>query len=359
MIGQRLRLARSASGLSLRDLESKLDNRVTAQALSKYERDEMMPSSQVLMSLARALDVSEAYLLGEQDLALDGVEFRKKADMSAKEEAQVEALVLQLLERYLTVEEILGIPVEWDEPREAPYPVTQNLGEADRAAHILREHWGLGLDPIQNLVELLESRGIKVLSIDAEKVDGLTARVRRSKGASLPVIVINGHDWSERKRFNLAHELGHLVLDIDPSLDSEKAAHRFAGAFLMPAESMWNEVGKHRTHINLVELLRLKEIFGASCQAITYRCKDLGIIGQPLYEELFGAFKEKGWRTKPYEEVGALPPEKESPRRLERLCYRALAEGAISDAKAAELLGISARELNRRLDEPERAGVSC
>ena len=84
MIGQRLRLARAASGLSLRDLESKLGNRVTPQALSKYERDEMMPSSQVLMSLARALDVSEEYLLGGQDLALDGVEFRKKADMSAK-----------------------------------------------------------------------------------------------------------------------------------------------------------------------------------------------------------------------------------------------------------------------------------
>ena len=97
-----------------------------------------------------------------------------------------------------------------------------------------------------------------MLSIDAEKVDGLTARVRRSKGASLPVIVINAHDWSERKRFNLAHELGHLVLDVDPSLDSEKAAHRFAGAFLMPAESMWNVVGKHRTHMSLVELLRLK-----------------------------------------------------------------------------------------------------
>jgi Zn-dependent peptidase ImmA (M78 family) len=359
MIGQRLKLARSASGLSLRDFESKLGNRVTAQALSKYERDEMMPSSQVLMSLARALDVSEEYLLGEQDLALDGVEFRKKADMSAKEEAQIEARVLQLLERYLTVEEILGLPIEWDEPREAPYPVIQNVGEADRAARILREHWGLGLDPIPSLVELLESRGIKVLSIDAEKVDGLTARVRRSKGASLPVIVINAHDWSERKRFNLAHELGHLVLDVDTTLDSEKAAHRFAGAFLMPAESMWNEVGKHRTHISLVELLRLKEIFGASCQAITYRCKDLGIIGQPLYDELFGVFKEKGWRTKPYEEAGAISPEKESPRRLERLCYRALAEGAVSDAKAAELLGISARELNRRLDEPERAGVSC
>ena len=137
MIGQRLRLARSASGLSLRDLESKLDNCVTAQALSKYERDEMMPVSQVLMGLARVLGVSEEYLLGEQELALEGMEFRKKADMSAKEEAQVEARVLQLLERYLTVEEILGLPIEWDEPREAPYPV-QTIGEADRAARVRR-----------------------------------------------------------------------------------------------------------------------------------------------------------------------------------------------------------------------------
>lgn len=84
--------------------------------------------------------------------------------------------------------------------------------------------------------------------------------------------MINVYDLSERKRFNLANELGHVVLEVDSALDNEKAAHRFAGVFLMPAESMWNEVGEHRTHISLLELLRLKEIFGTSCQAITYRC---------------------------------------------------------------------------------------
>lgn len=351
MIGQRLRLARAAAGLSLRDLETRLGNRVSAQALSKYEHDEMMPGSDVLMALAHSLDVKEEYLLGEPEMALDGVEFRKKASMSAKEEAQVEAHVLHLLERYLTVEEILGLPIEWDEPREAPYPVVNSLAEADRGAHILREHWGLGLDPIKNLVELLEGRGIKVLAIDAEKVDGLTARVRRAKGPMLPVVVINSMDWAERKRFNLAHELGHLVLDVDSLLDSEKAAQRFAGAFLMPAEVMWNAIGKHRTSMSIAELLRLKELFGASCQAITYRCKELGIFGQSLYEELFEQFKANGWRSKPHQEAGALPPEKEDPRRMERLCYRALAESAISEAKAAEILGITTRELNRRLDQ--------
>jgi Zn-dependent peptidase ImmA (M78 family) len=343
MIGHRLRMARAAAGLSLRDLESKIDNLVTAQALSKYEQDEMMPGSQVLIAIAKGLGVSEDYLLSEQEMSLDGVEFRKKAKMSGKEQAQVEAQVLHLFERYLAVEELLGLTIEWDKPREAPYPVLNDVNEADRAARSLRQDWGLGLDPLPNLVELLEERGIKILSIAADKVDGLTAKVLRPNRTSLPVIVINSEDWAERKRFNLAHELGHLVMDIAPGLDCEKAAHRFAAAFLMPAESLWNEVGKHRTSVSM------------SFQAITYRCKDLGIIGEQLFKSLFEIFKDRGWRASPFKEPGAISPEKEKPQRFERLCYRAVAEGALSEAKAAELLGISVRRLNDRLDHPEAA----
>jgi transcriptional regulator with XRE-family HTH domain len=98
MIGHRLRMARAAAGLSLRDLETKIANLVTAQALSKYEQDEMMPGSQVLIAIAKALGVSEDYLLSEQEMSLDGVEFRRKAKMSAKEQAQVEAQVLHLFD---------------------------------------------------------------------------------------------------------------------------------------------------------------------------------------------------------------------------------------------------------------------
>jgi Zn-dependent peptidase ImmA (M78 family)/DNA-binding XRE family transcriptional regulator len=355
MIGQRLKLARSAAGLSLRELGAKIGNRVSAQALSKYEQDEMMPSSDVLIALCGALAVSEDYLLGEQAVELDGVEFRKKVHMSSKEEAQIQARAMHLVERYLMIEDVLGLALNWDEPREAPYPVTLDLAEADRGAHILREHWGLGSDPIPKLVELLENRGIKVLAIDAEKMDGLTGWVKRRNAPPLPVIVINCKDWSERKRFTLAHELGHLVLDVAKSLDAEKAAHRFAGAFLMPAEAIWSEIGKHRTAISLGELGRLKELFGASLQAITYRCRDLGIINRTLFKELFDLFEARGWRSAPYEEPGSVAPSAEEPTRLERLCFRALAEGAISESKAAELLDIPARELNRRLDQPELA----
>ena len=354
MIGQRLKLARSGAGLSLRGLESKMEYKVTAQAIGKYERDESMPRSGVLISLADALAVPVTYLLGEQELVLVDAEFRKKQITKKKDEARVKANVLHLLERYLLVEDILGLPsVEWDKPRDAPYPVKTDFAEVELAARNLRAYWGLGQDPIPNFAEMLEARGIKVLMIDDKNIDGLTARVRRQNRSSLPVIVINVNDWAERKRFNLGHEMGHMLLEVDHSMNDEKAAHRFASSFLMPAESMRAEIGKHRRSISLGELLQLKKVFGTSLQAITYRCKDLGIINSALFKQLFRDFDARGWRTHPYEEAGALPPEIEESRRFERLCYRALAESVISEAKVAELIGISVLELNRRMEEPD------
>jgi transcriptional regulator with XRE-family HTH domain len=119
MIGQRLKLARAASGLSLREVEAAIRNLVTAQAIGKYERNEDMPSSRVLSALAEALHVSEDYLLSSDEMVLDGVEFRKKDIASKREEAFVEGQTLHLLERYLTLEDALGLAsVVWDRPAE-------------------------------------------------------------------------------------------------------------------------------------------------------------------------------------------------------------------------------------------------
>ena len=351
MIGKRLRLARSAAGLSLRELETKIGNRVTAQAIGKYERNESMPSSGVLIALADALGVSVDYLVSDREMVLEAVEFRRKTGAGRKEESRTEANVLHLLERYLMVEELLQLPsAEWNRPREAPYPVVRDVSEADRAARSLRDHWSLGHDPIPDLFELLEEQGVKVLAVESEEIDGLTARVRRAGKSHVPVIVVNRGDWLERQCFTLSHELGHLVTDVAPGLDEEKVAHRFAGAFLMPAEALWAKIGKRRTSVGMGELIELKQLFGASVQAIAYRCKDLGIFTETLFRRLFNEFNRLGWRTPPYEEPYARKGKE--PRRFERLTFRALSEGAVSEAKAAELLGLSVRELNRRMKEP-------
>jgi Zn-dependent peptidase ImmA (M78 family)/DNA-binding XRE family transcriptional regulator len=335
MIGHKVKVARAAAGLSLRDLSERIEGRVTAQAIGKYERDEDMPSSGVLMALARALGVTEEYLLNDEELVLESVEFRKRLNASSREEATVEARTIHLLERYLAVEDLLQLrSVDWERPRGA-----------------VREDWGLGNEPVPQLAELLEERGIKILSLDLDDIDGLAAKVRRKGREAARVIVVKRSTWSERKRFNLAHELGHMVIEAHPDVDEEKAAHRFAGAFLIPADSLRAEVGSSRTSISIGELVSLKERFGVSIQAIAFRCKDLGIITPTAFSKLFRVFTQRGWRSPPFQEPACMDPALEEPKRFERLCYRALAERLIGDSRAAELLGISVRELDARLDQ--------
>ena len=91
MLGGRIKLARKKSGHSLRSLASAIDHKVSAMALSKYERDEMTPGSDVLMALSHALDVPVAYLVDSQGLELQEVDFRKKVRTTKRERAKVEA----------------------------------------------------------------------------------------------------------------------------------------------------------------------------------------------------------------------------------------------------------------------------
>lgn len=128
-----------------------------------------------------------------------------------------------------------------------------------------------------------------------ENIDGLSAQVRRSRGEAVRVIVIRRGVHGERQRFNRARELGHMIMEVDgDERFREKAAHRFAGAFLMPAEALWPSVGRHRSSIGWSELFALKKLFGASIQAITYRCGDLGIFSASLSQRLFQEYSRQG-----------------------------------------------------------------
>ena len=343
MFSERLKIARKRSGLSLRDLSSRMEGIVSAQAIGKYERGEMMPSSTVAIALAKALDVSMSYLLSTSEVSLQSVEFRKLASTKVRERAAVEAEVLDNVERYLQVEDLLGIDSSRQEtPGVAPYPI-DSVEDAERAALALRAGWNLGGGPIPDMTELLEERGIKVFKLGLPKsVDGLTCHVRRAEGEDVPVVVCSTAKSIERQRFTVAHELGHMVMEIPPGVPEEKACHRFAGAFLVPEEELMREVGHRRLNFGSGELIEVKRMFGVSAAALVVRMRDLGIIAEGTVGDIFRGVG-KSWRKDepcPLERT-------ESPGRFRRLCLRALAEGAISESKAAELLGLRVSEIDR------------
>src|SRR5260370_31779267 len=165
MIADRIRLARNKAALSLRDLSAEMDEMVTAQAIGKYERSEDVPSSGVLTALAKALGVSLSYLMDAGGVTLSGVEIRTKANTTARDRVQVETEVLEWIERYLQIELILELDsAQWQCPVAHPCQLHE-VNDAEKLARDVRDEWKLGLDPIPNMTELLEEKGLKVLTV--------------------------------------------------------------------------------------------------------------------------------------------------------------------------------------------------
>jgi Zn-dependent peptidase ImmA (M78 family)/transcriptional regulator with XRE-family HTH domain len=360
MIGNRLLLARQAAGLSLRALAERLDGMVTAQAILKYEKDRAMPGSKILLAMAKALNVSPDYLLSNREIELSGLEFRKAAAAGAKQEKAVQARVLEQLDRYLAVEESLGMSSQPCSYADHHLPAISTPDDACVAAARLRTYWKLGHDPIASMTELLEERGIKVIALDLdESIFGSKACAKLANNQEVAAILVNHLHTGERQRFTLAHELGHLLLSFEQKFsvrDSEKAMDRFAGAFLVPDDALRAATGTHRTEVSLGELIELKKRFLVSLQTIVVRLRQTQVLSESVANKHWELLKDKGYLARPWPEPEPIAPEHS--HRLHRLVLRAVSEDALSESRAAELLGITVRDLDRWLDEGAHADAA-
>lgn len=324
-IGGRIKLARKANAMSLRALAEKIDK--SAMAISKYERGENNPSSGVLLRLAKALNVKVEYFFRPAPETVSLSLFRKHSSLGKTALVSIKARIQEWLERYLEIESFFEYEFNTFNALHN-YPVS-SLEDVEDVANKVRKLWNLGLDPIDNLIDVLESKGIKIGLIDCDGgFDGCTFM-----NNEMPVIVVRKDIPGDRQRLNIAHELGHIVLKVDDEKFEEKAAFRFAAAFLFPKEIAIQELGKYRTKLGLKEIYLIKHKYGISMQAIIYRVKDLSIISEGYAKEIFISFSKQGFRV---EEPGdKFPPEK--PKRMERLLLHLLAEDIITESRAEEL----------------------
>ena len=347
--GERLKLARKARGFTRHGLEAKINRLVSARAIGKYERGEMLPSSDVAIVLARTLDVTVGYLLSPVEIALNNVEFRKASSPTARDRATVERAVLDHVERHLEIEEILRISnARWDAPKESPFHINA-LDDAETAAENVRKAWNLGGDPISNMTELLEGHGIKILTLDLpESVDGLTCDVERPGKESVPVVVCRSGMATELQRFNLAHELGHMLLDIRKGIIKEQACDYFARALLAPRKEVLVEVDPRRRTFRYEDLVEIKKKFGIGADALIARFHDMRIIETRTMLNIMNG-KGREWKDSEPSPVR----HREPTLRFQRLCYRALAEDAISIVKAAELLDTPVNRIRNDMSGPQ------
>ncbi len=333
MIEQRLKQLRLARGFSLEALAAAMGGVITRQALSKYEMGRARPSPTVLTKLAAALGVKAMDLLAEPTVKIELVAFRKRSTLLKSEQARVESLVRQSLEERVRLQELIGQLGDFALPVQS-MPIHQ-IDDVERAAEDLRTQWSLGLDPIANVVGILEDHRTHVLTIQAnEKFDGLSAVATRNGEVAAAAVVTRAGVPGERQRLNLAHELGHLVLNIKDDVDTERAAFRFGAAFLAPAPTLIPEVGPKRARIHPEELLLLKQRFGISVQAILRRLRDLDVISESYYRQWCILVNRFGWRKR---EPGEMPPEQ--PLWLRQSVLHAFSEGLLARDEAERILG--------------------
>src|SRR5690606_20728036 len=104
MFGNRIQRARKALGLSLRDLAEQVA--LSHAAIKKYEDNEVTPSSDILIKLAKALHVKVEYFFRSKRFTLEKVQYRKHADMPEKQLEEIRAQMLDQIERRVELESL-------------------------------------------------------------------------------------------------------------------------------------------------------------------------------------------------------------------------------------------------------------
>lgn len=345
IFSKKFKSARLRNGLSLQELADRMNNVISRQSLHKYEKGEAIPSNDLVDKLAEALNVTADFFFTETSVELGVIEFRKLHKLQIKEENVIKEKAKDYLERYLELENIVGIQAKFLNPLEG----TKNINsfeEIERASQKVRAIWEMGNSPVSNVVELLEEKHIKVVFIDAgDAFDGMQTWIVNH---GIPVIAINESrvKSDDRKRFTAMHELCHLLLPMDNHAEEikEKFCHQFAAAMLFPAEAMKRELGEQRSRLSFQELGVLKQQYGISMQAIIMRALDLKIISESYCRQLFSQIRQLGWKIEepfPYRGI-------EGSNRFDQLLFRGIVEGVISIDKAAALKNQTAFEFQQR-----------
>lgn len=341
----RLQHIRKLRGMSLRDLVAATDNAVSVQTLSNYEKGLSFPNGAIMTSLVDALHVSVDALFTEPKVnwGLVNFTYRKRKSLTERTDSQIEESVKEYAERYMEIENILEIVPDASFRDGFQNTEVRTIEDARSVANNVRNKYQFGEAPIVSLHDFLEEVGVKLIGVDIDsKFDGTNFICDRHSF----IIYNSANNNAERTRFTIAHELGHLLMNIPDDVNEdevEKLCNSFASELLLPQSKLRTILGDKREGISLVELKRIRQLYGMSIEAILYAACEIGIITKDRHKR-FLIVVNKNPNIK--EEIRKSVYDKEQDNdRFTSLVYRALSNNVISVSKASMLLGKSIEEL--------------
>lgn len=299
--------------------------------LSRIENRISLPDESLVAKMADRLKVPrefffEPYRMTGGPMSLHAM-FRKRASVTKR---SIDRVCADFNVRLQHIRKLLGAVDAKSDLKIPRYDIEEGNGTPEEIAEKVRRAWLLPSGPIRNLVETAEAAGIfvVVMPIGDAEVDGATLAL----SGLPPVVFLNADRPSDRMRFSLAHEIGHLVMHSQPNDTMEEEANAFASAFLMPAAEFRASIARR---ISLAELARLKSIWRVAMQAALYRAQQLEILTKNQAVYLWKQISAAGYR-KAEPEYTRLAPE--TPANLKGLVTMHLHELGYSVEQLSKML---------------------
>lgn len=280
----RIRIARARRGLTKIELARALG--VTPRTIARYESGGAPLAVADVLSQTLRFPPRFFATPGAPRIEAESVSFRAARAATARHrQAAVAAGAVGVeIDRWISRRFVLpGVDVpshEGVEPR--------------LAARLVRAAWGLGSRPLPNAVQLVESRGVRVYTLPsiAEHVDAYSIWYD-----SKPFIFLARRRSPERTRFDVAHELGHLILHPAASCDDaaqEREANEFASEFLIPRDAIPEYL---RFNPSVAELLHVRGLFKVSAMALAYAAHAAGRMTDWGYRNVCVELSARGFRS--------------------------------------------------------------
>ncbi|WP_210604295.1 XRE family transcriptional regulator [Brevibacterium oceani] len=287
----RITLARELRGLTKAAFAAALG--VSSRTVRTFESDGA-PMTRAA-DMAGVLDVSEAFfsLPDATEVSLQDGFFRSLRSATASQRASARASASIGTDLYRFITDRFQLP-HLNLPEEA-------LSSPEQAARSLRAAWGRGTEPLPNLIQLSEAHGVRVMSLPVKSQTVHAFSFVRDHQA---YVFLSTEKTAERSRFDLAHELGHLVMhthqpltddaDSAPNRELEREADRFAAEFLMPEEAVLPRSSREPA---VPEILKLKGHFHVSAMAMTKRLHTVGRATDWTYRKNCSELTKRGFKA--------------------------------------------------------------
>ena len=305
-IGERLKEAREARGLTAVALADLIG--VSKQAVSQYENDIQSPRPEVVDKITTILQLPLSYFKLSHEINIGTIFFRSMstATKSARNRAERRYYWLRIIDLYLR--KFVQFPKinfpKFDMPSDPKHISNKQIEEIAIEA---RRFWNIpDGEPIKNTVSMLEQNGSVIArhELSADKLDAFSDIIQANRESTNYIILGADKNISVRSRFDAAHEYAHRILhhNIDKSYLNRKVeyklieeqAHRFAGAFLLPA----NAFAVDFYSANLDALLSLKPKWCVSIAMMIKRAEDLEFISSEQARWLWISLSKRGWKLK-------------------------------------------------------------